>query len=225
MSVDENPAELDAAWGRLAIPKPPPIRPRPRRLRRLLVTAALSLLAVLVIAATYSAHYQPLKRMGWSSAQGDGIRTLSDGVADYTGFLIDPAVGQSAQFSIDVENEGRFAVAITGMGRGDQVSDSGFTAHWVQHDPSNETDQIRPSELRSFPVTIRPRQQVTMMLTFPKRVTCGVAGTAYLNGISVSSRALGWSHQTRLQFPVPMYVCFPSTGVHLGGAWTVHVGD
>jgi hypothetical protein len=225
LAVMSSGAELDAAWDRLGAPKPPPVRPRRRRLRRLSWMTGLSLAVFLVVATGYSAHYQPLRRMGWSSAQGGGIETVSDGVADYTGFLIDPTAGHPAQFSIDVENEGRFAVTVTGMGRGDQISSDGFAAHWVEPDPSNDTDQIRASELRSFPVTIQPRQQVTMMLSFPKRVSCAAGETADLNSISVSSRALGWSHNVRLPFPVPMYVCFPATGVHLAGGWTVHVGD
>jgi hypothetical protein len=215
-------AETDAIFDRLREPKTPRSRPRSRRL---LTASALTVLGATLLATIYAFHHQPLKRMGWSSGQG-GMKTLSDGVADYTGFLIAPAPGSRAQFSIDVENEGRLPVTITAVKQRFAARGQPMIVHWVAPDLGTYTsDKIAMSQLRAFPVTVRPGQQVTLMLSMLPAKGCQTGETSSADGVNVLSRALGVHHQTFLRFPAPIYLCAPVAGAHVGGSWTVHVAD
>jgi hypothetical protein len=204
MSVEEN-AALSSA-----VPQIEQGRPRPTRRRWLLILVALfvALATLGSSAGAYAVHYQPLRLEGWSSGQG-GMKTLTDGAAEYTGFLVDPPSGTPARFSIDIENTGRYAVTLTGV---DPLHDA-VTGHWVAADPSSHSMVVASSQLRDFPVTVRPGHGVTVMLSLAKPQNCEPGGSSFASTFAVFSHALGVHHRTELPFPAPVYFCFPATGL------------
>jgi hypothetical protein len=220
MSVDENAAQ---STGIGVMESSRPRRPHRRR-RQVLVLALVVALATLASSAGgYAVQYQPLQREGWSSSQG-GMKTLSDGAADYTGFLVDPTPGTPARFSIQVENTGRFAVTLTGVDHEDYLGKDTIIGHWAAEDPTSQSLVVATSQLRNFPVTLRPGDEVAVMLSISKRIKCGDVGFLSLSTVALFSKALGVHHRTELPFPAPLYVCFPATGLHFGSPGGLTLG-
>lgn len=199
----------------------PVLRPTGRRRRWPGIVVPAAVLVLLVTAAgAYASHHQPLRSMGWSTFDG-GINTIGDGINPTTGFVVDAAPGTRGRMTMDIKNNGPFAVTITGVGHG-QPRDS-VTAQWVQELDNPPSDTIDPSQLHSLPVTIPPGQQQTLMLSMLSPTGCTRGGVGDMPALEVDSSWLGLRHHVLLPFAAPVYLCAPG-GRHYTGNGQVLIG-
>ena len=213
--VSAEPSEV--AFERLQQPVPPPEHKR-RRWPWIVVPALTLVLLATTAAAVYASHHQPLATRGWSTFDG-GINTIGDGVNSMTGFVVDAKPGTRGQMSLDVKNNGPFAVTLTSVGY-----DRSVTAQWVQPVDNEPSDRIDPSRLRSLPVTIPSGEQRTLMLSILSPADCNPGGAGDMRALKVESTWLGLAHVAYLPLPAPIYVCVPADHHYTPGNESAVIG-
>ncbi|MET9022417.1 hypothetical protein ABZV93_20785 [Actinopolymorpha sp. NPDC004070] len=156
--------------------------------------------AVLVVAAVvagwvvYSSRYAPLSTGSFMAPETRSVKALTDGVTP-TRYIVDAAVGRHGRLAYDLENYGRFTVRVDGL-----ASDHayGLTAvGWVPPSGNGELMGGYASDVRPFPVTIKPGEWVVLWVTVTKP-RCQEGQTSGIEEIPLRWSALGRHHVYKL---------------------------
>jgi hypothetical protein len=179
---------------------------------------AIAVLLVGVLAAgvarvAYVRSFQPF---------GDGNGTLgptefsavqiaNDGLAD-TEYVLAGPPGATATLQYPISNLSDQDVRITGLAPGSLVTSLGWSG--IGEDP------------HAFPMTLKPGQSLTLLVTVTKPSECGEATFEVITGVPIRFEALGAAHTAVLQLrpggllgdnDIPIALCVPSS-------MTVHTG-
>jgi hypothetical protein len=181
----------------------PATKPRPRTWRRWLV-AGVAVAVVAVVGAAlgglmYSHSYQPLSDDGGLSgpATPRTIKTVTDGISDTNWILVGPA-GTKGTVDYTVSNNGRFAVTLLGLDRGQSGSITGL--RWAPvNGPNGGGHGYEPgllSESRALPVTVSPHHTVLVQVTVtqPRCGGSNSGGDFGVSGVPILWSALGVHH-------------------------------
>ncbi|MGW0228430.1 hypothetical protein ACWDWO_08950 [Actinopolymorpha singaporensis] len=154
----------------------------------------LVVIAVIAVWLVYSSLYSPLSTGTFSAPETRSVKALTDGVAP-TRYIVDASTGQHGRIAYDLANDGRFPVRVDGL-----ASDHayGITAvGWVPDQGNGELMGGYPSDVRAFPVTIKPGGWVVVWVTVTKP-PCQAGQITTVEEIPLRWSALGRHHVYRL---------------------------
>jgi hypothetical protein len=180
----------------------PAAKPRTHTWRRWLVVGAAVLVVAVVGAAlgglVYVHSYQPLSDDGGLSGPATrSIKPVTDGISDTNWILVGPA-GTKGTVDYTVSNNGRFAVTLLGLDRGQSGNITGL--RWAPvNGPAAGGQPYEPgllSESRSLPVTVSPHGAVLVQVTVTQP-RCGGNNSGRIfgfQGVPILWSALGVHH-------------------------------
>ncbi|MFD2078461.1 hypothetical protein SAMN05421678_106146 [Actinopolymorpha cephalotaxi] len=157
--------------------------------------AVLVVAAVVAVWVAYSSLYSPLSTGSFSAPETRSVKALTDGVAP-TRYIVDAAAGQQGRIAYDVGNDGRFPVRVDGL-----ASDHpyGITAvGWVPPAGNGGLFGGHASDVRDFPVTIKPGEWVVLWVTVTKP-RCQEGQNSGIEEIPLRWSALGRHHVYKLR--------------------------
>jgi hypothetical protein len=167
-----------------------------RRLATWIVRASvLFVLGVVTVWLVYSSAYAPLTTGSFSGPETRSVKALTDGVAP-TRYIVVAAVGQRGRIAYDLTNAGRFAVRVDGL-----ASDHpyGITAvGWVPPAGNGGLMGGHASDVRQFPVTIKPGEWVALWVTVTKPPCQAGGDLASIHEVPLRWSALGRRHVYKL---------------------------
>jgi hypothetical protein len=197
---------------------PPAVRSRRKSTRWRVVVSALILALGLVVAATANAvRYQPLRQGsgGFGPRTLAVIKELTDGVQP-TRYILDTPTGGTGTLVYPVTNTGRWPVRLLGLDTA-STGDGERLAWSPEFAKDGEVGGAR-SEVQAFPMTLRAHQTISLWLTV-SRPTCAPDGSEGIVEIPLRFSAFGINHTYALQLDgsagyLPVELCWPRTALN-----------
>ncbi|NYH92909.1 hypothetical protein [Actinopolymorpha rutila] len=152
------------------------------------------MIVVVAVWLVYSSLYSPLSTGSFLAPETRSVKALTDGVAPTRYIVVAPA-GQRGRIAYDLANDGRFPVRIDGL-----ASDHayGITAvGWVPVPGNGELMGGHASDVRPFPVTIKPGEWVVVWVTVTKP-HCQAGQITTIEEVPLRWSALGRHHVYKL---------------------------
>ncbi|WP_020577557.1 hypothetical protein [Actinopolymorpha alba] len=184
------------------------------RTRRARVWKAALTLVVVVGAAwvVIPSVYAPLAPGSSGGIQSPSIKVLTDGV-ERTRYILTAPRGQTGTVQYSLRNEGMVPVRLHGL-----PADEPWLLR-VRWAPSVGRDNLwggHPDEVKEFPVTLKPDEEITLWVTVTKP-PCQNDGYSTITSIPISWSALGRQHVYQFQLEgdsLPISVCYPKEALN-----------
>lgn len=152
------------------------------------ILMVIALLAVLAGSAYRLNDVYSFQPFGYGSGfvgpepYGGSIKTASDGLAD-TQYVLVGTPGTTGTIAYPMGNRSGEDVRVLGLGSDSQVG----SLHWALNTDSAPIP-------RSFPMTLKPGESFTLLVTVTKPTFCGTGRYDAIIGIPIRYEALGITH-------------------------------
>ncbi|MFD2079431.1 hypothetical protein SAMN05421678_115159 [Actinopolymorpha cephalotaxi] len=181
-----------------------------------------ALLAAVVVVAgwyAYARSYAPLHVDSYAGTKSGSVTLESDDWGA-SRFVLHGHQGQRGEVAYMLRNDGRHAVRLSGLAPYDSADTTLLAAGWTPFLTANRVGGGLRSDLRNFPVTIRPGEAVNVWLT-AVRPKCGPGITVTFWTVRLRWSALGVEHRDQIplgqvpeeetyeQTAIPIQVCGP----------------